>query len=599
MALLSLAVALIALTLVVLSLRRAHRDETRYEALLENLPQTSVSLFDRGLRLVLVRGETLREQGLAPEEIEGRTLADVLPPEQAELLMPHYVAALAGESRSVEYRSALDGRDYWLRVVPIGDPDRVRGGLAIAVDISERKQAERSRDLSEAGRRRLVDAMNEAYVAIESDGRISDWNDRATQTFGYTRAEAIGAQLPELIVPPEDREQFWWLLERFTTGERADKMLDLRVERSGLHRDGHTFPIELAATTIRHDEGVTLHTFMHDISERRRDRRDLEAHAADLEALAEASAELARSTTAAEARESICRAAGRISEAEVALLMEPTADGRGLHVTAAVGADGDELAAWVLPFSGDASGAVRSFISREPIFSPDMGGDSQVFQPLVERTNTRSGLWVPVELDGKAVGVIALAWREPMAELPERVRQAIQLTAAEAAVAIERSRLLGRLERMARTDDLTGLPNRRAWDTELAREMAQARRRENDLSVAMVDLDRFKDYNDSRGHQAGDRLLKEAAGAWRSALRESDLLTRYGGEEFAIALPDCDAREAHRLIERLRAVTPQGESCSAGIATWDHSESAAEIVGRADVALYEAKQLGRDRAISH
>jgi diguanylate cyclase (GGDEF)-like protein len=152
---------------------------------------------------------------------------------------------------------------------------------------------------------------------------------------------------------------------------------------------------------------------------------------------------------------------------------------------------------------------------------------------------------------------------------------------------------------MARTDDLTGLPNRRAWDTELAREMAQARRRENDLSVAMVDLDRFKDYNDSRGHQAGDRLLKEAAGAWRSALRESDLLTRYGGEEFAIALPDCDAREAHRLIERLRAVTPQGESCSAGIATWDHSESAAEIVGRADVALYEAKQLGRDRAISH
>jgi PAS domain S-box-containing protein len=166
-----------------------------------------------------------------------------------------------------------------------------------------------------------------------------------------TREEAIGAMLPELIVPPEDREQFWWLLERFTTGERADKMLDLRVERTGLHRDGHTFPIELAATTIRHEHGVTLHTFMHDISERRRDRRALESHAADLKALAEASAELARSTTAVEARESICRAAGRISEAEVAVLMEPTKDGRGLRVTAAVGAEGDDLTAWVLPLT--------------------------------------------------------------------------------------------------------------------------------------------------------------------------------------------------------------------------------------------------------
>ena len=106
-----------------------------------------------------------------------------------------------------------------------------------------------------------------------------------------------------------------------------------------------------------------------------------------------------------------------------------------------------------------------------------------------------------------------------------------------------------------------------------------------------------QDYNDRFGHQAGDRMLREAAGAWRSVLRETDLLARYGGEEFAVALPGCDAETASNLVERLRAVTPEGESCSAGLACWDRLESGEDLVGRADRALYAAKQSGRDRTI--
>jgi diguanylate cyclase (GGDEF)-like protein len=113
----------------------------------------------------------------------------------------------------------------------------------------------------------------------------------------------------------------------------------------------------------------------------------------------------------------------------------------------------------------------------------------------------------------------------------------------------------------------------------------------------MLDLDRFKEYNDRLGHQAGDRFLREAAGAWRGVLRETDLLARYGGEEFAIAMPGCDAVAASILVERLRSLTPDGESCSAGLACWDGSESADQLVGRADSALYAAKQSGRDRTI--
>jgi diguanylate cyclase (GGDEF)-like protein len=113
----------------------------------------------------------------------------------------------------------------------------------------------------------------------------------------------------------------------------------------------------------------------------------------------------------------------------------------------------------------------------------------------------------------------------------------------------------------------------------------------------MLDLDRFKEYNDRLGHLAGDRLLKEAAGAWRSALRETDRLARYGGEEFSVVLPDCGLDDAMTLVERLRGVTPEGETCSAGVARWDGRETPEGLVLRADAALYEAKRRGRDRLV--
>jgi diguanylate cyclase (GGDEF)-like protein len=115
------------------------------------------------------------------------------------------------------------------------------------------------------------------------------------------------------------------------------------------------------------------------------------------------------------------------------------------------------------------------------------------------------------------------------------------------------------------------------------------------MCVAMLDLDRFKQYNDERGHQAGDRLLKEVAGAWTTELRATDILARYGGEEFALALPTCDVEQAFAVVERLRAAIPGGESCSAGIACWDGFETSVELLERADAALYDAKRGGRDQ----
>jgi diguanylate cyclase (GGDEF)-like protein len=160
----------------------------------------------------------------------------------------------------------------------------------------------------------------------------------------------------------------------------------------------------------------------------------------------------------------------------------------------------------------------------------------------------------------------------------------------------------GRLAEMARTDALTGLPNRRSADAELARLCARSRTEGLALSVAMIDVDRFKSFNDTYGHQAGDRLLVEAAASWRRELGVGDapvgrVLARYGGEEFLALVLSVRADDAVRSLERVRAVTPAGQTVSVGLATWDGVEDATSLVHRADVALYVAKRSGRDRLV--
>ncbi len=153
------------------------------------------------------------------------------------------------------------------------------------------------------------------------------------------------------------------------------------------------------------------------------------------------------------------------------------------------------------------------------------------------------------------------------------------------------------LRDLARIDELTGLPNRRAWTAELPVCIERARREGKALSVAMLDLDYFKRFNDTYGHQAGDQLLRGAATAWREKLRLTDQIARYGGEEFIVVLPTADGAQARVVLERLRPATPAGQTFSAGVAAWDGVETSEELVARADRALYRAKGEGRNRTV--
>lgn len=173
---------------------------------------------------------------------------------------------------------------------------------------------------------------------------------------------------------------------------------------------------------------------------------------------------------------------------------------------------------------------------------------------------------------------------------------------SERNLAEERGRII---EELALTDPLTGIDNRRGWERMVQRAVGQARRHDQPLSLAMLDLDHFKEYNDSQGHQAGDDYLREIALSWEQRTRIEDHVARYGGEEFVVTMPNTGLEGAKVIVERLRTGLPRPEkdsdrqiTCSAGIAEWNGSETVRELVARADQALYLAKESGRDRTVT-
>jgi diguanylate cyclase len=155
------------------------------------------------------------------------------------------------------------------------------------------------------------------------------------------------------------------------------------------------------------------------------------------------------------------------------------------------------------------------------------------------------------------------------------------------------------LAALAHIDPLTGAANRRTWDHELSRACQAARDHDRRLSVAILDLDHFKSFNDTFGHQAGDELLLEAVTGWRAALPTDAVLARYGGEEFAILLPGHTAHEGQQVIDALRTRTPRRQTFSAGVVEWRarDADNPAALVGAADKALYRAKRAGRDTVV--
>ncbi len=158
----------------------------------------------------------------------------------------------------------------------------------------------------------------------------------------------------------------------------------------------------------------------------------------------------------------------------------------------------------------------------------------------------------------------------------------------------QRNALIQRLEWQASTDGLTGVANRRAWDSAYALTLTRANRIGLSVSVVMLDLDHFKKFNDRYGHGAGDKILRLTAQALQRSTRVTDIVARYGGEEFALCLEGCTGEDAKSLLERIKSKLPGGMTFSAGVTVTDGSEPPSVVLERADRTLYAAKRAGRN-----
>lgn len=313
------------------------------------------------------------------------------------------------------------------------------------------------------------------------------------------------------------------------------------------------------------------------------------ASAKQMVLVSELAHELAELSDGQAARQALCAGVVRVTGASAAALWEADGQGTGLEITAATR---EHRISAAIPFAGPSHGVIEAYVTGRP---PAGGSPHPTASP--EGIEASSAFWQPILRDQLTVAVLELDFPRSVSLEDGPTLTLTNLLAVEAAVTLQRVALLSELQTTARTDELTGLPNRRAWQEQLPRQLIAAGRSGAVVSLAMIDLDHFKRFNDTRGHQAGDRLLKEIAGAWTAELRPGDLLVRYGGEEFALALPRCAPADALAIVERLRSQIPDRQTCSAGIVYWDGRESTAELVSRADDALYQAKRGGRNQSV--
>jgi diguanylate cyclase (GGDEF)-like protein len=210
---------------------------------------------------------------------------------------------------------------------------------------------------------------------------------------------------------------------------------------------------------------------------------------------------------------------------------------------------------------------------------------------------------VPLIFHERFMGALLVTGVDPARTWDENEQLLLHTVADQVAVAINHADLFAQLQQQALTDALTGCYNRRSFEMQLDRELQVAKRLHQPVSLMMLDLDRFKQLNDSSGHDAGDAALRQLAECFRQELRAVDTAARLGGDEFAMILPRAYADGASIVAERLRAAIEKIEvpgfgnlSASIGIATFpSHASRHADLVTAADRALYAAKRAGRNR----
>jgi diguanylate cyclase (GGDEF)-like protein/PAS domain S-box-containing protein len=483
--------------------------------------------------------------------------------------------------------------------------DYLRAQGRLKHDIAERERAAEAQGESETRFRLAFENANTGMALVDLHGRLLKVNDRMSAIFGYTKADLETMSVNALAVP-DDASISADFISRALRGE----VESAAFETCYRHRSGDLIHAEVASSLVRdsRDQPLYFISQVQDITERRQAEaclhqslRNLQRHDAQMVALNRMNKRL----LSCEGR----AAAYRIFADSAESLFGP--HGGGL-VVAREHSDGLELVAcW-----GERHG-LRPRFSAGDCTAFRQGGIFSVSDPRGCRGCSRFQglpqsryLCIPLMIQEQPLGLLQIVASDALCDggfaelrtLAVTVGESIKLTVSNLA-------LREALREQAIRDPLTGLFNRRYLEETLPRELARCQRLAEPLTVAMLDLDHFKGFNDSYGHEAGDLALSSVGRLLGEWVRESDIACRYGGEELMLILPGTTSADARGRLDALRlavmstrlrcqgSVLP-GVRVSIGLASARaHEIEATDLLRRADVALYRAKEQGRNRVV--
>ena len=448
----------------------------------------------------------------------------------------------------------------------------------------------------------VLRASLDAIISIDAYGTVLEFNPAAERMFGYARAEVIGADMADLIIPRGKRAAHRRGLRRMLHGG-AGRILDQRVELDAMHADGTVFPVEIAITRMS-GSNATYTGFIRDIT----DHKLVEQERAERIARQALVVALGQSALAGLDPADLC-ASG------ISTLVEGLSADRGVVLT--VEADGAlrrEAAIGLGPLAGHGEpvGAAQANLIQRTI---DAGGSLLLTgEHLAELgpalpTTHGMGCMLAVALQGDrgaTIGMLAVASADPAAIHPgdEGFAQAI---ANVVGTAIARWRADEEITRLGLQDPLTGLANRPLFENRLEQALDRARREQGDAAVLFVDLDGFGKLNDGFGYRTGDEVLVGVGARLRSVLPADATAGRLAGDDFAVLVPGVATdSEALAIAERIGAALSEPMlaagreltmTASIGVVLTERgTASVTEVLRTATVAATRARERGGDRA---
>ncbi len=505
--------------------------------------------------------------------------------------------------------------DYVLKDRLVRLPLAVRGALEEGTLRRQRARAEQALRESEARYRVVAETATDAIITINSESRILFVNSATERIFGYGRAEMLGQELT-MLMPDYLREMHRAGLGHHLGTDQKHAKWEA-IELTGLHKGGAEIPVEVSFGELVTDGEHTFTGIVRDISERKRAQgalqqankelvarlTELQQQTHDVTLVNQMGDLLQTCITLEEAHTVIGQFIPKLFPAELGALCVLDTSRNLLEPVAVWG--GCRLEEHLFPV-GECWALRRGQVHlvEGPSSGPACG---HLSLPL-----TASSLCVPMMAQGETLGVLLLQSGPGGPSCPPRrlteSQQRLAVNVAEhIALALANLRLRQALRNQSIRDPLTGLFNRRYLEESLERELCRAIRKQRPLGMILLDLDHFKGFNDTFGHEAGDTLLREMGHFLQGRTRREDIACRYGGEEFMLILPeawlDVTQERAEQLREEIKRLNVhyRGQvlgaiTLSLGVAVYpQHGPTASSLLRVADSALYRAKAAGRDR----